>query len=155
MKEHQTPQLLLPQEGHTPPTHLGSALGEGPADHPRQERAAYLIFDIYSISSKSQPRLLEVSLPPVGGCQRSGAGGAPKAFCSPRNCTGKQSKTKQTLSFPKTSPVRPQRGGRSSASDFQRLAGRQRVKYARCFPVMHFSQMFKTYERRVVKTHII
>lgn len=119
MKEHQTPQLLLPQEGHTPPIHLGSALGEGSADHPRQERAAYLIFDIYSIPSKSQPRLLhrtgsrDGGVPaPCGGLPEEWGRGSPKGVLQPPELHWE---TKQNKANPQLSQNQP--GSPAAAAD--------------------------------------
>lgn len=111
-----------------------------------------------------------------GGAARGGrAGGAPKALCSPRSCIGKQTKPKQSKSsaFPPIGPVCPQRRRKEQRKRFSETraarshrghvrsaegprGGRSPARKIRAvFPSDAFSQMFKTYERRVVKTHII
>lgn len=137
------------------------------------------IFDIYIFNALSsfQPRLLHgtgsrerrkespsalsPALPALGGLPGEGEREEPqRLFAAPGAAL--ENKTNQNKANPQLSPQSARfvrsGGGRSSASDFQRLAlraataatcgarrgrgaaGPQRVKYARCFPVMHLAR---------------
>lgn len=169
---------------HPPPSSahpLGRALEESPADHLSQERAGSLMLHYIYLMHISLPFQVPAQAPAGdrqqgGGCpcpaprlpalgalpEEGGAGGISKAFCSPRNCAGKQSKTKQTLSFsPKQPGLRTAAAGGAAQAIFRdsRCAqpprpraergrglgagGPQRAKYARCFPVMHLARCLR------------